>query len=115
MMEMPESFGDSERSSRRRHTKRELFLEQMDKLVPWALLVDLAKPRYPDGRRGRPPYPLETILRVHFINCLMPPDRSHSQLPSCSRLHVPARRRCQVGERIDRLAMLSTRQGSRFR
>jgi len=88
MMEMPESFEDSERSSRRRHTKRELFLEKMDKLVPWALFVNLAKPRYPDGRRGRPPYPLATILRVHCINCHIA-SRSQpqpaAQLPTASR------------------------------
>jgi len=42
MMEITESFGDSEHSSKRRRTKREEFLEKMDKLVPWALLVDLA-------------------------------------------------------------------------
>jgi len=62
-MTMSESFGDSEHSSRRRRTQRELFLEKIGRLVPWALLVDLVKPHCPNGRRGRPPYPLETILR----------------------------------------------------
>jgi len=42
MMKMSESFGDSEHSSRRHRTQRKLFLEKMDKLVPRALLVDLA-------------------------------------------------------------------------
>jgi len=62
MMMSSKSFEDSEHRSRRHRTKRELFLEKMDKLVPWALLVDLVKPHCP---KGRPPYPLETILRVH--------------------------------------------------
>jgi len=35
----------------------------MDKSVPGALLIDLARPHCPKGRRGRPPYPLKTILR----------------------------------------------------
>ena len=35
------SFGDMEYSNRRRKTKRELFLEQMDKIIPWADWVDM--------------------------------------------------------------------------
>jgi len=79
MTEMPESFADWERSSRRHRTQQELFLEKMDKLVPWALLVDLVKPHYPDGRRERPPYPLETILRVHCLQLFLNLDDRGAQ------------------------------------
>jgi len=55
MTMLSKSYEDLEHNSSRHRTKRELFLEKMDRLVPWALLVDLVKPRYPKGRRGRPP------------------------------------------------------------
>ena len=46
--------------------KRE-FLAQMKHVVPWAALVALVAPYYPEGRTGRPPFELETALRVHFL------------------------------------------------
>jgi IS5 family transposase len=52
--------------STKRTRKRE-FLEQMDRVVPWAGLVELVSPYAPDGRRGRPPFPVETMLRIHFM------------------------------------------------
>jgi transposase, IS5 family len=47
-------------------TKRE-FLAQMDRVVPWAALVALVAPYAPEGRRGRPPFAVETMLRIHFM------------------------------------------------
>src|SRR5690349_9318799 len=52
--------------STKRTRKRE-FLEQMDRVVPWAALVALVSPYAPEGRRGRPPFPVETMLRIHFM------------------------------------------------
>ena len=46
--------------------KRE-FLEQMEPVVPWAALVELIAPYYPEGHTGRPPFALKTMLRVHFL------------------------------------------------
>lgn len=48
-------------------TRKQLFLEQMEQVVPWAELVDLIKPYYPEGKTGRPPFSLETMLRIHFM------------------------------------------------
>ncbi|MBB1075266.1 IS5 family transposase [Rhodoferax sp. 4810] len=39
----------------------------MDHVVPWARLVDLIAPHYPDGHIGRPPFPLMVMLRTHFL------------------------------------------------
>ena len=39
----------------------------MDAVVPWAALVQLIAPYYPEGRNGRAPFALETMLRVHFL------------------------------------------------
>ena len=48
-------------------TRKREFLSEMDLVVPWAALVELITPYYPEGRQGRPPFPLETMLRVHFM------------------------------------------------
>ena len=50
-----------------KQTRKQVFLDQMDQVVPWAALVELIAPYYPEGRIGRPPFALETMLRVHFL------------------------------------------------
>jgi len=50
-----------------RMTRKRLFLEQMEQVVPWKALVELIAPFYPEGKNGRPPFALETMLRVHFM------------------------------------------------
>ena len=52
--------------STKRTRKRE-FLEEMNRVAPWAALVVLVTPHVPTGRRGRPPFPVETMLRIHFM------------------------------------------------
>jgi transposase, IS5 family len=48
-------------------TRKQIFLEQMEKAVPWAALVERIAPYYPEGKAGRPPFSLQTMLRVHFM------------------------------------------------
>ena len=48
-------------------TRKQIFLEQMEKVVPWAALVERIAPYYPEGKTGRPPFSLHTMLRVHFM------------------------------------------------
>ena len=50
-----------------KRTRKRQFLEQMDQVVPWAALVESIAPYYPEGRTGRPPFSLQTMLRTHFI------------------------------------------------
>ncbi len=50
-----------------RKTRKQVFLQQMESVVPWAALVELIAPYYSEGRSGRPPFALETMLRVHFM------------------------------------------------
>lgn len=45
-------------------TRKREFLEQMEQVVPWAALVELITPYYPEGRTGRPPFSLMTGLKV---------------------------------------------------
>ena len=53
--------------SKRRRTRREIFLEKMDRLVPWKRLEKRVEAFYPKAGRGRRPYPLRTMLRVHCV------------------------------------------------
>jgi IS5 family transposase len=39
----------------------------MERVVPWVELVALIAPYYPEGKSGRPPFALETMLRTHFL------------------------------------------------
>lgn len=45
-------------------TRKQVFLDQV---IPWALLVELIAPYYSEGRIGRPPISLLTMLRIHFM------------------------------------------------
>jgi IS5 family transposase len=62
-------FGDYEQTTARKRTKRERFLCQMQAVVPWKALINLIEPYYPKtgSKGGRPPYPLETMLRIHLM------------------------------------------------
>ena len=62
---MKQSSLDLSLSVKKTH-KRE-FPGEMDAVVPWAALVQLIAPYYPEGRNGRAPFALETMLRVHFL------------------------------------------------
>jgi IS5 family transposase len=61
------SFGDAEYAGKRKKTRREVFLEEMEQVVPWKSLLALIEPVYPIAGCGRHPYPLETMLRVHLM------------------------------------------------
>jgi len=50
-----------------KRTRRRVFLEEMDRVVPWSELVALISPFMPEGRRGRPPFAVEVMLRIHFM------------------------------------------------
>ena len=54
---------------KKKATKREVFLAEMDAVVPWSRMVSIIEPHYPKGglRGGRPPISLETMLRVYFL------------------------------------------------
>ena len=48
-------------------TRKREFLDQMEQVVPRAELVALIAPYYPEGRTGRPPFSLQIMLRIHFM------------------------------------------------
>jgi transposase, IS5 family len=54
---------------KKKQTRREKFLSEMETVVPWPRLLALIEPHYPKAgpKGGRPPMPLETMLRVYFL------------------------------------------------
>ena len=52
--------------STKRTRKRE-FLDDMERVVPWTDLVSLISGHAPQGKRGRPPFAVSTMLRIHFL------------------------------------------------
>ena len=61
------SFSDAEHAGKRKKTRREIFLAEMELVVPWRALLKVIAPHYPVAGRGRRPYPLEAMLRVHLM------------------------------------------------
>lgn len=55
--------------SNKRTRKRE-FLDEMNLVVPWGELVALIAPHAPapGAKGGRPPFAVETMLRIHFLH-----------------------------------------------
>lgn len=62
-----QTFADYEYENRKRITKREAFLNAMDEIIPWSHWVEMIRPFYPDGKRGRPPKKIETMLRMYLM------------------------------------------------
>ena len=61
------SFATLDHQNKKKRTKREVFLDEMDDVVPWVRLSALIAPHYPKVGNGRRPYPLETMLRIYFL------------------------------------------------
>ena len=50
-----------------KRTRKREFLTQMERVVPWTALVELVAPYAPEGKKGRPPFAVEAMLRIHFM------------------------------------------------
>ena len=48
-------------------TRRAMFLEEMEQVVPWGKLCALIEPHYPKASNGRHPKELEKMLRIYFL------------------------------------------------
>ncbi|MBI2779828.1 MAG: IS5 family transposase [Gammaproteobacteria bacterium] len=63
-----QTFAETSFERYRKTTRREVFLAEMDKVVPWAELCALIEPVYPKAEgAGRPPIGLERMLRIYFV------------------------------------------------
>ena len=64
---MQASFSDLEYDAKKRLTRRDRFLAEIEAVTPWTLLVAELEPFYPKGEgRGRPPIGLEKMLRMYI-------------------------------------------------
>ena len=62
------SFASLEYAGKKRKTRREKFLAEMEQIVPWAELIALIEPAYPSaGRVGRQPIGVARMLRMYFL------------------------------------------------
>ena len=66
-MQRQGSFSQAEYAGKKKQTRRDRFLAEMEQVVPWPRLVERLRPFYPKGERGRPPIGLERMLRIHFL------------------------------------------------
>jgi IS5 family transposase len=66
-MQRQGSFSQAEYAGKKKLTRRDKFLAEMEQVVPWARLVERLRPLYPKGERGRPPIGLERMLRIYFL------------------------------------------------
>jgi IS5 family transposase len=48
-------------------TRKREFLEEMERVVPWKVLVEIIEPYWPKSKTGRPPFAIETMLRIHYM------------------------------------------------
>lgn len=54
-------------SEKKRVTRPERFLAEMNAVIPRPELVGLVAPHFPTPTRGRPPMPIETMLRIYYL------------------------------------------------
>lgn len=63
---MQASFSELEYAAKKKQTRRDRFLNQIEFVTPWSKLTDVISPFYPTtGNRGRPPIGLERMLRMY--------------------------------------------------
>jgi len=61
------SFASLAYDNKKKKTRRERFLEEMEQVIPWAEMAQVIKDYYPKAGNGRQPMPLERMLRIYFM------------------------------------------------
>jgi IS5 family transposase len=62
------SFASAEFELKKKRTRREKFLAEMERVVPWARLIAVIEPKYPtSGRVGRQPMGVSKMLRMYLL------------------------------------------------
>ena len=63
-----QSFASLEYNAKKKQTRRERFLGEMEQAVPWKRLIAAIEPHYPKaGKPGGQPKPLESMLRIYLM------------------------------------------------
>ncbi|MDE2389527.1 MAG: IS5 family transposase [Betaproteobacteria bacterium] len=67
-MPQQSSFADLDYNHKKRRTRREIFLSEMEGVIPWQALLPHIEPHYPKtGKRGRQPMVLESMFRIYCL------------------------------------------------
>ena len=61
------SFSSLAYENKKKRTRREKFLQEMDQVIPWKELLQIIEQHYPKAGNGRHPMPLERMLRIYFM------------------------------------------------
>jgi IS5 family transposase len=61
------TFASLAYDNKKKKTRRENFLQEMDKVIPWKDLLQIIERYYPKAGNGRQPMPLERMLRIYFM------------------------------------------------
>ena len=61
------SFASLAYDSKKKKTRREKFLEEMNRVIPWVELLKIINQYYPVAGNGRQPMPMERMLRIYFM------------------------------------------------
>jgi IS5 family transposase len=61
------TFASLAYDSKKKKTRREKFLEEMDRVIPWDELLRIVRHKYPKKGNGRQPMPVEWMLRIYFL------------------------------------------------
>ena len=61
------SFAGMAFENKKKKTRREKFLEEMDKVIPWDELLEEIKRHYPKAGNGRQPMPIKRMLKIYFM------------------------------------------------
>jgi len=67
MMKKQLSFASAAYAHKKVATKREKFLKEMEQVIPWSRWLDIIGPYYPKVGKGRPPMPMEAMLRIYCL------------------------------------------------
>ncbi len=108
--------------STKRARKRE-FLDEVIRVAPWSARVALVTPRAPAGRRAVPSFPIESVLRIHFIQQWYgwsvsamkealfhaPPYREFGTLNLCLDTHRGLNKTTMLAAQIDEIERVKAR------
>jgi len=61
------SFASLVYDSKKKKTRWEKFLEEMDQVIPWEELLKIVRHNYPKKGNGRQPMPVERMMRIYFL------------------------------------------------
>lgn len=66
-MKTQKSFSELEYAAKKKRTRRDRFLADIEAVTPWRELVAVIERFYPKGERGRPPIGVERMLRMYVV------------------------------------------------